>query len=84
MALIKCPECGKEISSKARACPNCGYPLKKSARRAMHELRREAERAESQKAAATMKKSVSQITRNLVVSIVLILILGIVYIISAK
>lgn len=25
MALIKCPECGKEISSMAPACPNCGY-----------------------------------------------------------
>ncbi len=28
MALIKCKECGKEISDKAVACPNCGYPLK--------------------------------------------------------
>lgn len=27
MALIKCPECGKEISDKASACPNCGCPL---------------------------------------------------------
>jgi len=27
MALIKCPECGKEISDKAVACPNCGFPL---------------------------------------------------------
>lgn len=27
MALIKCSECGKEISSKALACPNCGVPL---------------------------------------------------------
>lgn len=24
MALIKCFECKKEVSSKARACPNCG------------------------------------------------------------
>lgn len=84
MALIKCPECGKMISDKAHACPNCGYPLQKRARRAIHELRREAERAESKKAAATMKKSVSQITRNLIASIVLILILGIVYIIYTK
>lgn len=31
MALIKCNECGKEISDKANTCPNCGYrkPLKK-------------------------------------------------------
>lgn len=27
MALINCPECGKEISDKVKACPNCGYPL---------------------------------------------------------
>ena len=30
MALIKCPECGKEISDKANACPNCGCPLGKT------------------------------------------------------
>lgn len=27
MALIKCPECGKEFSDKAQACPNCGCPI---------------------------------------------------------
>lgn len=27
MALISCPECGKEISDKAKCCPNCGYPI---------------------------------------------------------
>lgn len=27
MALIKCPECGKEISDKAFVCISCGYPL---------------------------------------------------------
>lgn len=25
--LIKCPECGKEISDKALSCPNCGVPM---------------------------------------------------------
>ncbi len=29
MALIKCPECGKEISDKAENCPNCGFPVAK-------------------------------------------------------
>lgn len=28
MALICCPECGKEISDKANTCPSCGLPLK--------------------------------------------------------
>lgn len=27
MALIKCPECGKEVSEKAKTCVNCGYPI---------------------------------------------------------
>lgn len=27
MALIKCSECGKEVSSKAQSCPNCGNPI---------------------------------------------------------
>lgn len=27
MALINCPECGREISDKAPACPHCGVPL---------------------------------------------------------
>lgn len=29
MALIKCPECDKEISDTIKKCPNCGYKLKK-------------------------------------------------------
>lgn len=27
MALIKCPECNKEISDQAKYCPSCGYGL---------------------------------------------------------
>lgn len=27
MALIKCPECGKEVSDKAAVCPNCGVEI---------------------------------------------------------
>lgn len=30
MALIKCSECGKEISDKAKKCPYCGYDYNKS------------------------------------------------------
>lgn len=29
MALIKCPECGREnVSDSAENCPNCGYGIK--------------------------------------------------------
>ena len=28
MALIQCPECGKEISDTINKCPHCGYSVK--------------------------------------------------------
>ena len=31
MALIRCPECNREISEQAAACPGCGYPLVRKA-----------------------------------------------------
>lgn len=27
MALIKCPECGSDVSDKAASCPKCGFPI---------------------------------------------------------
>lgn len=27
MALIECPECGKEVSDSAVSCPNCGFGI---------------------------------------------------------
>lgn len=27
MALIKCPECGRDVSDKAAVCIHCGYPI---------------------------------------------------------
>ena len=30
MALITCPECGKQISDKAPNCVHCGYPIESS------------------------------------------------------
>ncbi len=27
MALIKCPECGADVSNVAESCPKCGYPI---------------------------------------------------------
>ena len=29
MALIKCPECKREVSDKAEVCIHCGYPIAK-------------------------------------------------------
>ena len=30
MALIKCPECGHEVSDRATSCPKCAFPLRES------------------------------------------------------
>ena len=30
MALVRCPECQREVSDRASACPGCGYPLRES------------------------------------------------------
>ena len=27
MAIIKCPECGQDVSDKATSCPHCGCPI---------------------------------------------------------
>lgn len=46
MALIKCPECGKEISDKSKTCINCGYPISEYVR----ELHREQDQNETEQA----------------------------------
>ena len=38
MALINCPECGKEVSDSATTCPHCGYGLKKEKTKAKMNL----------------------------------------------
>jgi hypothetical protein len=30
MALVKCSECGREVSTASVTCPNCGYPIRSS------------------------------------------------------
>jgi hypothetical protein len=35
--LIKCPECGKEVSDQSEACIHCGYPLLKNRRSSVTE-----------------------------------------------
>ena len=33
MAMVACPECGKQVSSTAPACPGCGAPVAKLVQR---------------------------------------------------
>ena len=37
MAIIKCRECGKEYSDKAKSCPNCACPTRYNIRMEMEE-----------------------------------------------
>lgn len=37
MALITCPECGRQVSSHADVCPQCGYPINKKQQNAAPE-----------------------------------------------
>lgn len=36
MALMKCTECSREVSSKAYSCPHCGCPINEEPRRVEH------------------------------------------------
>lgn len=39
MALIKCPECGEEISDKSNACIHCGYPLEEETNKTVNYIK---------------------------------------------
>jgi len=58
MALMVCPECGKQVSDQAEACPHCGYPIPKyiAEQKKQQELAAaEAEKAAAEEAAAAAK-----------------------------
>ncbi len=41
MALIKCPECGREnVSDSAEMCPNCGFNIKEYYKQKTEEKKR--------------------------------------------
>ena len=64
MALITCPECGKEnVSESASRCPNCSYPIEEHFNKIKEEEARKAEcRKKYDKAIELMKKdTVSEI-----------------------
>lgn len=51
MSLIKCSECGKEISDKAAACPYCGCPVEIS----LSKIEKQAKSAKEEKPKAAFK-----------------------------
>lgn len=41
MSLIKCPECGTDVSEQATTCPKCGHPLSSSANNVTVNIKKE-------------------------------------------
>lgn len=58
MAIIKCPECGKGISDKAKECINCGCPIGQKEIKVAEKVDVEAKKNESKKKKITIFVSV--------------------------
>ncbi len=56
MAIIKCPECNKEVSDKAEACPCCGFGVLKYIEE-QEKIEKKQEKAEQIKRAAEEQKN---------------------------
>ena len=58
MALIHCPECGKEVSDQAKTCVGCGYPIQKwLAQQAAQKTAEQREAARAEKVAKIQAKT---------------------------
>lgn len=77
MALTKCDECGREISTKAGTCPNCGAPQSQAVDR--EELRRfvEARTATAEKRAVKEPKKPRSFKFGCVVGLLIGIVVGI-------
>lgn len=56
MALIKCPECGKEISDRAKECPRCGISMEEIQARLQGNKTGKGSKGESENNARTHKE----------------------------
>lgn len=77
MALIKCNECGNEVSDKATACPNCGNPLGQSEKERVEFSNAEEtgiSAEENEKSAAKMRDT-KRVTK-IVLFVIAVLIIG--------
>lgn len=61
MALVKCPECGREnVSDSADACPGCGYGVKAHFER----IKKEEGKDKRREADAELAKKISGLARK--------------------
>ena len=57
MALITCPECGREISDQATACPHCGFPVQSH----IHSAKKESVARQSNKEEKSVQMEVDDV-----------------------
>ena len=74
MALIKCPECGKEISDKAASCPNCGCPISSATVERKDSVKDEPSLSETTSTLQKKNKSL----KGIIIAIVAIIIIAVV------
>lgn len=79
MALIICPECGKEVSERAEKCPGCGYPLSPSCE-VVEEATESVETPSSETTAAKRKKP----PKAILIAAVILIIAGIVFVLYSQ
>lgn len=75
MALIKCRECGKEISDKAEICVNCGNPIQKAIREEKNKYKKpfnELSKREKQLVSKQAVKDTTYIMFNVAIIILMI------------
>lgn len=78
MALIKCSECGKEISDKAEVCMNCGYPLQKVIREEKNKYKKPFNELSKKEKQLVSKQAVKDTTFIMINVAILILVIFVV------
>ena len=78
MALIKCPECGAEISDKSTVCVHCGYPIKENSGNTTENTEESVEvPCAQQQITITQKATRKKIDKTRIIQIVLLLLVGV-------
>lgn len=77
VALIKCPECGREISDSATACPGCGHPMKKTSENKTHGKNDLSERYRKLGEKQKKEKKKGGKLKWIVIAVIVILIIGV-------
>ena len=76
MALLKCPECGNQVSDKAASCPQCGHPVSEMQKSVSEAPVQQAKDKAEQTIEKKTKKGLKPITIIAGILILVLLIIG--------